>query len=71
MGINSNTKHEKLAWEFLKQLTGNEEMQMDIFRYSQGVSVLKSVTGSAQQLPLYRRTWTRASRLSTAACFIM
>ena len=48
MGINSNTKHEKLAWEFLKQLTGNEEMQMDIFRYSQGVSVLKSVTGSAQ-----------------------
>lgn len=48
MGINSNTKHEKLAWEFLKQLTGNEEMQMDIFRYSQGVSALKSVTGSAQ-----------------------
>ena len=33
---------------FWKQLTGNEEMQMDIFRYSQGVSVLKSVTGSAQ-----------------------
>ncbi len=48
MGINSNTKYEKLAWSFWKQLTGNEEMQMDIFRYSQGVSVLKSVTGSAQ-----------------------
>ena len=52
MGINSNTKHEKLAWEFLKQLTGNEEMQMDIFRYSQGVSVLKSVTGSAQAVAI-------------------
>ena len=50
-------KYTKFQWdcitfpagkEFLKQLTGNEEMQMDIFRYSQGVSVLKSVTGSAR-----------------------
>ena len=47
-------------------------MQMDIFRYSQGVSVLKSVTGSAQAAAIIQEgTWTRASRLSTAACFIM
>lgn len=48
MGINNKTKHEKLAWEFLKLLTYDEEIQMDIFRYSQGASVLKKVTGSKE-----------------------
>lgn len=48
IGINSKTKHEELAWEFLKQLTYDEEMQMDIFRYSQGVSVLKRVACSRE-----------------------
>lgn len=48
MGINSDTKQEALAWEFLKQLTCSEAMQMDIFQYSQGVSVLKDVTGSTR-----------------------
>lgn len=48
MGISSKTKHEKLAWEFLKLLTYDEEIQMDIFRYSQGASVLKKVTGSKE-----------------------
>jgi len=46
MGISSNTKEEQLAWEFLKLMTYGEEMQMDIFRYSQGVSVLKHITES-------------------------
>ncbi len=46
MGINSKTKHEKMAWEFLKQLTYTEEMQMDVFLYSQGVPALKSVASS-------------------------
>ena len=41
MGISSKTEHEKLAWEFLKLLTNDEDIQMDIFRYSQGASVLK------------------------------
>lgn len=48
MGINSRTEHEKLAWEFLKLLTYNEKIQLDIFRYSQGASVLKAVTNSTQ-----------------------
>ncbi len=48
MGISSYTKQEKLAWEFLKQLTYDESVQMDIFRYSQGASVLKSVTDSKE-----------------------
>lgn len=48
MGISNKTKQEKLAWEFLKLLTYDEEIQMDIFRYSQGASVLKKVTGSKE-----------------------
>lgn len=48
MGISNHTRQEKLAWEFLKLLTYDEEMQMDIFHYSQGVSVLKKVTESVE-----------------------
>jgi len=48
MGISNKSKNEKLAWEFLKMLTYDEEIQMDIFRYSQGASVLKNVTGSKE-----------------------
>ena len=48
IGISEWTEHEQLSWEFLKQLTYEEEMQMDIFRYSQGVSVLKNVTMSEE-----------------------
>lgn len=47
MGISNKTKEEKLAWEFLKLLTYDAEIQTDIFRYSQGASVLKEVTGSS------------------------
>ena len=48
IGISSKTKQEELAWEFLKTLTYDEEIQMDIFRHSQGVSVLKNVTQSLE-----------------------
>lgn len=48
MGISDHTDKEKLAWEFLKLLTYDEEIQMDLFRYSQGVSVLKQVTESKE-----------------------
>lgn len=47
-GISANTKEEKLAWEFLKLLTYDEESQMNIFYDSQGASVLKTVTESQQ-----------------------
>lgn len=48
MGISASTKEEELAWEFLKLLTYDEELQTEIFRYSQGASVLKSVTQSSE-----------------------
>lgn len=48
MGISARTSNEKLAWEFIKCLTYDERTQLDIFKYSQGVSVLKSVTESVE-----------------------
>ena len=48
MGISANTKKEGLAWEFLKLLTYDEQVQTEIFQYSQGASVLKAVTQSRE-----------------------
>jgi multiple sugar transport system substrate-binding protein len=48
IGMNEKTKKEKLAWEFIKLLTYDEEIQMNIFKYSQGSSVLKTVTKSKE-----------------------
>lgn len=48
MGISSDTKHDQMAWEFLKMLTYNKDTQRKLFRYSQGVSPLKSVTNSEE-----------------------
>ena len=44
IGMSKNSKYRDLAWEFLKELSFNEETQKDIFRYSQGVSVLNTIT---------------------------
>ena len=48
LGVSEHTKHEQIAWEFIKLLTYDKEIQTDIFRYSQGASVLKDVTGSEE-----------------------
>lgn len=48
MGISRQSKKTPLAWEFLKQLTYDEDIQMSIFQYSQGASVLKKVTNSQE-----------------------
>lgn len=48
MGISANTRKEELAWEFLKLLTYDEEIQTQIFAYSQGASVLQAVTESEE-----------------------
>lgn len=55
VGINSKTKEEKLAWKFLKSLTYDEEIQRQIFNYSQGVSVLKDVTNSDETLDILKK----------------
>ena len=48
IGISAHTKHEQLAWEFLKLLSYDEKIQTEIFRSSQGASVLKKVTESKE-----------------------
>ncbi len=52
LGMSHRTKHPQLAWEFLKHLTYDTQNQLDIFRYSQGVSVLKQVTGSQEAVQI-------------------
>lgn len=46
IGISEKSKHKQLAWEFLKTLTYDKEIQLNIFRNSQGASVLRDVTVS-------------------------
>lgn len=46
VGISARSSHKELAWELVKALCDDETTQQDIFRYSQGVSVLKDVAAS-------------------------
>lgn len=48
LSVNKKSPNRQLAWEFLKMLTTDHESQLDILRYSQGVSVLKEVISSAE-----------------------
>ena len=54
IGINHDSTEKELAWEFLKELVCGYESQLDIFRYSQGVSVLESVTRSEEAVSIIR-----------------
>ncbi|MBU3181253.1 ABC transporter substrate-binding protein [Clostridium psychrophilum] len=46
MGISSRTKHEKEAWKFLKFLTNDKDVQLDVFKYSHGMPVIKELVES-------------------------
>lgn len=48
IGISSKSKNKKVAWKFLKKLVLDKEIQGDIFKYSQGVPVLKEITESVK-----------------------
>ena len=48
IGISARTKHQREAWEFLKFLTYDWEMQMNVYKYSYGVPVLHEVTESTE-----------------------
>ena len=50
VGINSETRHTQNAWEFVKILTMDPDIQSEIFDYSEGVSVMREVTESEQTL---------------------
>ena len=46
-GMSKESHNKKLAWEFLKMLSCDEKIQTNLFKYSQGVSVLKKVSTSS------------------------
>lgn len=48
IGISSRTKHQHEAWKFLKFLTYDWEMQMNVFKHSYGVPVLREATESKE-----------------------
>ena len=52
IAMNENTVQEKYAWEFMKLLSAEEQIQSEIFTYSEGVSVLRKVTESDKTLQL-------------------
>ncbi|MDL2296201.1 sugar ABC transporter substrate-binding protein [Lachnospiraceae bacterium OttesenSCG-928-E19] len=47
MGMSKNSNHQELAWEFMKLLTADSEIQRMIFEYSHGASPLEYVTCSS------------------------
>ena len=55
LGINQDSTEKGLAWEFLKELVCDYESQLDIFRYSQGVSVLESVARSDEAASIIQK----------------
>ena len=50
VAMNQKSRNQELALKFMEFLTGDEEIQGEIFQYSEGVSVLKNVTESEQTL---------------------
>lgn len=50
IAMNADTKKEGYAWDLMKILTCEPKIQAEIFRYSEGVSVLKEVTESEETL---------------------
>lgn len=47
LGMSGRSAHKQEAWEFIKFLTYNQNVQMDVFRYSHGMPVLREVTESS------------------------
>ncbi len=48
MGISRRSRYKQLSWELLKKFTYDYETQMNIYKYSRGASVLRSVTVSRE-----------------------
>lgn len=73
IGISSRTRHEKLAWEFLKQLTYTREMQMDVYRYSQGVPALRAVASSQEGVDYLQEDMDEGEQVisSTLLCHVI
>ena len=73
IGIGSKTRQEALAWEFLKQLTYTGEMQMDVYRYSQGVPALRAVASSQEGVNCLQEDMDEGEQVisSTLLCHVI
>ena len=49
IGMSSQTKHQEIAWEFLKMLTMDEDIQQSLLDNSKGASPLKKVMYQRKQ----------------------
>ena len=52
VAMNASSVHTQYAWELMKLLTGDVDIQSEIFDYSEGVSVLKEAVASEDTLKL-------------------
>ena len=63
IGISSESRQKDMAWEFLKMLTNDREIQMELFRYSQGASVLKEVTNSKEAEEILKKDTEKSDKI--------
>ena len=63
IGISSESRQKDMAWEFLKMLTNDREIQMELFRYSQGASVLKKVTNSKEAEEILKKDTEKSDKI--------
>ena len=63
IGISSESRQKDMAWEFLKMLTNDREIQMELFRYSQGASVLKDVTNSTEAEEILKKDTEESDKI--------
>ncbi|MDF9824859.1 multiple sugar transport system substrate-binding protein [Breznakia sp. PF5-3] len=52
IGMNAQSKHKDEAWELLKLLSYDQQTQLEIFKHSQGVSVLREITKSEEAIDI-------------------
>lgn len=63
IGISSESRQKDMAWEFLKMLTNDREIQMELFRYSQGASILKEVTNSKEAEEILKKDTEKSDKI--------
>ena len=63
IGISNESRQKDMAWEFLKMLTNDREIQMELFRYSQGASVLKEVTNSKEAEEILKKDTEKSDKI--------
>lgn len=54
IGIGARTRHTRLAWEFCKLLSLNEETQKELYAYSRGISPLRAVAEDSAMIARLR-----------------